>query len=1142
MAIKKSFFCLLFVAPFLTSGSAFASDVFETSGVKAIQQQGVTITGVVSDATGMGMPGVSIRVKGASVGTVSNIDGAYTINVPNTSSVLVFTFLGYKEQEIAVGSRTSIDVLMSEDSQALDEVVVTALGVKRATKALGYAVTELKGDDLPKTVVNPVSALQGKVAGVEISGSDGGMFGSAKILIRGASTLNGNNQPIYVIDGVILDNAFKEGDADWAATDRDWGNELKNLNPDDFESVSVLKGAAATALYGSRGLNGAVVITTKSGKGQKGLGITFSQTFGIDHVYSGPDFQNKYGPGNYAGNIYLNKDANGNYRQWDTNQFLYNSNGNRTVIGQSTNSYGPAFDGQSIEYYDYTSVPYSAAKNNFTDAYDTGFNTNTNIAVQGSNDQTSFYTSLSYRYATGVTPENSFERLSFLAKASHKITKKVELEASMAFANSTPKGPEVNIGEKFLDGTFNRMYDTQYWRKRYKGSHGGLASSSYGDEYGYAPGRDFWFGLYENEYTQKETSVRPTLKLTIDMTDWLKFITEGNYNYYYKRNETKELGQGYGNVGANNTNGGYYKMGLYTKEQTNLNVNFMANKTFGDWAVNGFLRGEYYHNYEKMMSENTEGGLIVPGQYFIGNSRNTATYTGEIKGEKTILSLAGQIGVSYKDQVFVDVTGRNDWSSSLVYANSKGNYSFFYPSVSASWLAHETFREELPDWISFLKLRGSWAQVGNDTESYVINTAYNIITSTTDAGNTYNLELPTKVYAGDLKPERKNSWEVGLDWRFLGNRFGLDFTYYKENTKDQIMTIDVPWLSGIKQQVINAGNIQNTGLEIALNTTPIRTKDLQWDLNFTYTRNRSKIIELHENVANYVLLKGDPAYGNYRMGSVAKVGGAYGLLMSDTGVKIDKASGLPVLSTAYYNYNNMNAVYYERAGEIQEVGSLQPDFLGGINSTLSYKDWSLRVALDMRFGGHIAAYNSRYGTAYGYLEDSMFARDSDNGGMTFTSMWDGVTYHDGYVPNGIITGGTTLNMPNGGSYTVAEGGESYQSLYDKGIVDPQHGSSWTRWNNAWGTGTINDSWFKEVNYIALREIAVTYRLPANICKKIGSNGISVTAAGRNLGYLLNSLPNNMNPESLRGTDAAQFLIRSASPYVANYTLTINATF
>lgn len=1114
-------------------GAVYAEALPGADGIQAVQQAG-TCTGVVKDAAGETIIGASVVVKGTTNGTITGLDGDFSLSNVKKGDIIQISFVGYVTAEVTYNGQP-LNVTLKDDSQQLEEVVVTALGMKRATKALGYAVTEMKGEDLNTNVVNPVSALQGKVAGVDISGSDGGLFGSAKILIRGASTLSGNNQPIYVVDGVILDNAIKNGDADWSTTDKDWGNELKNLNPDDFATVSVLKGAAATALYGSRGLNGAVVITTKSGKGKKGLGISFSQTLGIDHVYKGPDFQNKYGNGQYAGNVSYETDANGNYIQWDTNQFKKNANGDRTVIGTTSRQFGPAFDGQPIEYYDYQMVPYSPKKNNFTDAYDNGFNTNTNLSIQGGNETTSFYTSLSYKHATGTTPNNSFDRLSLLAKASHKISKDVEIEASMSFANSTPKGGEVNLGEYFTDGTWTRMYDSRYWRDKYKGKHGGLASADYGDEYAYAPGRSIWFSMYENEYTQKETSVRPSLKLTADLTDWLKFSVEGNYNYYYKRNETKELGQGYAN------DGGYYAMSLYTKEQTNLNANLTFNKSFGDWSMNGFVRGEYYHNFQQEMSENTSGGLIVPGQYFIGNSKNTANYSGRISGEKTILSIAAQFGVSWKDQIFLDVTGRNDWSSSLVYADKHGNYSFFYPSVSASWLIHETFRGKLPEWISFMKIRGSWAQVGNDTDAYIINSAYSIISSTTAAGNTYGLEIPKKSYSTDLKPERKNSWEIGLDWRFLRNRIGLDLTYYKENTKDQIMTIDVPWVSGINQQLINAGNIQNSGVEIALNTTPIETKDWTWDLNFTYTKNTSKIVSLHENVADFITLTGMANYGNYRIASVAEVGGEYGLLKSDTKPKIDEKSGLPILSTAYYNYNNMHAVYNERSGEVETIGSMQPDFLGGINTSLRYKNWSLRAQLDMRFGGYVAAYGSKYGTAYGYLQESMFCRDSENGGMTFKSIWDGKEYHDGYIPTGIILGGTTLDTPSG-SYTVAEGGETYQALFDKGLVDPQHGTSWTYWNNAWSTGTINESWFKELNYIALREVAVSYRVPESFAKKIGASNISLTVAGRNLGYLLNSLPNGINPESMRGTSSSQFMIRSVSPYVANYTFTINATF
>lgn len=315
---------LAFALMFGSAGAAYAG-IPAVNDVQNVQQD-ETCTGIVKDATGETVIGASVLVKGMTTGTVTDLDGNFELKGIKKGTVLRISYVGFETQEVVFNGKP-LNVTLKDDAKSLNEVVVTALGMKRETKALGYAVTELKGDNLDKNLVNPVSALQGKVAGVDISGSDGGLFGSAKILIRGASTLSSNNQPIYVVDGVILDNGVKNGDADWSQNDTDWGNELKNLNPDDFESASVLKGAAATALYGSRGLNGAVVITTKSGKGKKGLGINFSQTFGIDHVYDGPDFQNVRGDGYMSGYAYYKSSGN----MQDTDSFYMNTDGKRSV-------------------------------------------------------------------------------------------------------------------------------------------------------------------------------------------------------------------------------------------------------------------------------------------------------------------------------------------------------------------------------------------------------------------------------------------------------------------------------------------------------------------------------------------------------------------------------------------------------------------------------------------------------------------------------------------------------------------------------------------------------------------------------------------------------------------------------------------
>ena len=423
----KLFSALLALA-MSTPVMAYAADSAVPAPQSADQSNGV-LSGVVRDAEDV-IIGASVVVKGTTKGASTDLDGAFTISGVAPGSTIQVSYVGYKTQEI-VWNGGKLDILLQPGDNVLEEVVVTALGVKRSTKALGYAVTELKGDDLNSNLINPVQALQGKVAGVDISSSDGGMFGASKILIRGASTLGKNNQPIYVVDGIILDNGVVANDADWASGNANYGNELKNLNPDDFETVSVLKGAAATALYGSRGLNGAVVITTKSGKGSKGLGINVTQTFGFDRVTGQPHLQNTFTEGMMPAYTSGSNMFNNNEMYW-TNSDGIPSYKVLAQYGDYGTSFGPRFSDLQktygkLEWWDGSIITPQAYKNNFKDAYDTGFSSNTNVAISGGNDKTTFYTSLSYKYAEGTLPNNSFDRFSLLAKASHKISDAVEL-------------------------------------------------------------------------------------------------------------------------------------------------------------------------------------------------------------------------------------------------------------------------------------------------------------------------------------------------------------------------------------------------------------------------------------------------------------------------------------------------------------------------------------------------------------------------------------------------------------------------------------------------------------------------------------------------------------------------------------------
>lgn len=1092
-----------------------------------IYAQNITVGGTVIDSDKEPIIGATIIVVGdATRGATTDIDGKFTLsNVPKNAS-LQFSYVGMKTQIIPVNGQTTLNVTMSEDSEMLGEVVVTALGMKRAQKSLGYAVTEVKGDEIREAnTINPVAALQGKVAGVDIKGTDGGLFGGTKIQVRGVSTLKRNNQPIYVIDGVILDNDVSgSDDLNWTANSNDWGNMLKNLNPDDFESVSVLKGAPATALYGSRGLNGAVVITTKGGGSKKDLGITFSQSLGIDHVFATPQLQSIYGPGMWPGQNGAAADGN----RWSLPDLPKNSDGKYYLTGGM--GWGPKIDGRDVEYYDKTTGPWTAYPNNYRDMYDTGFNTNTNLSIQGGNETTNFYTSLSYRKANGTTPRNSFDRLSMFIKGSHQITDWVKIGASVNWTRSMPKNTPINFGEYFIQGNLPNDYNPDYYKDKYAGDHGGIADNKYGDLYGNVPGRGLWFAINNYNSYQLENVFRPTMEVDFRLTDWANLKVEGNMNYYTVKSETKNLGSGYANEG------GDYALYQRAQEQVTLMSTLALHKSFGDLDLGGFLRGEYYNRINTWNKTWTKGGLIVPGQFFIGNSKQTAGYEGWVNDTKRIYSAVFALNAAWKDQLFIDITGRNDWSSALVYSNATGNFSYFYPSITGSWIFSNTFN--LPSWVTFGKLRASWAQVGNDTDPYTINQAYSVGSIERPDGFIYTNGVPEKLFDPSIRPERKNAYEFGTDIRFFDNRLGLDATYYKENTYDQIIEISVPWVSGVSNQLINAGNIQNSGIELALKTIPVRTKDFEWSLDMTYTRNRNKIIELHPNVTGFISLEGQPNNYDYRIGSVAIQGGEYGVLMSDIAPKRDK-DGNVVLRWSSYGLG----AYPVRSGEVKEVGSINPDFLSSLQTGFRYKNWNLRIALDSRFGGMIASYAGRYGTAYGYTETSLRYRDPENGGITWTSQYPDSkdkVYHDGVIPDGVFDAGIKVLGLDGKQHEV--GGRLYSDLVKEGILEPTHAGSWHYFSNSWGQGTLNDDWYHELNYIALREISLGYNFDRRVANKIGASGIHLMLSARNLGYLYNSLPNKLHPESVRGNRSGEFRIRAYEPYTANYTFTVNVSF
>jgi iron complex outermembrane receptor protein len=1107
------------------------------------------VTGTVTDADGAGIPGATVMEKGTANGTITNIDGEYSLNVSSGDAVLVFSFVGMTTIEEPVNSRSAVSVTLTVDAIGLDEVVVTALGMKRETKKIGYAFTEVGGEEVAAlNTVNTVQALQGKSAGMSIGASDGGLFGNTKIQIRGVSVLNSrNNQPIFVIDGVILDNDISSAHADWAGSSNDFGNQLKNLNPDDYESISVLKGAAATALYGSRGINGAIVIKTKDGQGKKGLGVKVTQSFGIDHAFAQPDFQYEYGPGAMPGYVdYGEKDSNGNYYRFSNNQFYLDSQGRPTKqgFGWEWMGFGPRFDGRDIVDYDGSTTSFSPSKTNMLDAYDLGFNSNTSVAVSGGNEKSTFYLSDSYNHRTGVFPSNKFTRNSLMFTGTHKMANWLEADASISFTTSNPQNPRNDLAELFIDGTWVNWYDTNKWKKRevWQASHGGVPSSAYGDDYVYVPANSRWFEYNLNRSSRQEQVVRPIVGLTANLTDWFSLRVEGNMNSYTVSYEQKDLGTGYANEG------GYYEL-RHEKDlsQTGKIVANITKQLTSDISTNIMIGGELWKQEKSYTSVRTDGGLIVPGRYFLGNSKKTLIGSGSVNGTKQINSLYFLANFGWKDALFLDITGRNDWSSALVYSDGTGNYSYFYPSVSASWLFSETLA--MPDWLSFGKIRLAWAQVGNDTAPYFLNPGYSIGNYELANGSfVYNNAKSTTSVDRDIQPEKKNSFEAGFDIRLFENRLGFDFAYYNENINNQIGQVPIPQESGVSNLLTNVGSLKNEGLELKVNVTPVRTSNFNWTSTFNYWNNKTTVTELHEDFGAYKVL-GDTYvnYGNYRIGSVAFEGGEYGVLMSDILPKKyksddpnDPRNGMPVLAWS----DSRRGAYYQRSYEVEEIGKIQPDFEGSWDNAFTYKNLSVSILIDARFGGHVASYANRYGTAYGWLETSLEGRAPELNGVTWTSEFgdtSGRTYTDGIIPEGVFADGQVVTTPAGQQVDV--GGMTYQEAFDAGYVEPTHAGFYHYFTNSWGQGVVNDSWFNELSYIALRNISIGYNLPKNLAQSIKAQNVYIGVNARNLGYLYNTMPNNMNPESFRGTTSdASFLQRSVMPYTATYTFTLSVDF
>ncbi|MBN9380548.1 MAG: SusC/RagA family TonB-linked outer membrane protein [Chitinophagaceae bacterium] len=1086
------------------------------------------ISGTVRSAKdGVPVEGASVTVKGFGRGTATMVDGHFIIDAVD-GDVLSISAIGYTTAEVTVGAASTYTIQLQVSDKGMNEVVVTALGISKQKRQLGFSVTEVKGAVLSVTnEVNPINALQGRVAGVQIdAGGAGGLFSNSRIVIRGNSTLGRNNQPIFVIDGVIMDNDIFSG------TGRDFGNDIKDLNMDNFESVSILKGSAAAALYGTRAINGVVLITTKKGRQRKGIGVTVNETVNIANPYAGPDFQNEYGGGTVGAFFTDNRDPNYPSKAgWTTKIFPTDPVTGKPYIDRQINreleNWGPKMTGQAVTNYDGTPTTYSPQPNNFLQAFQTGVGTNTNVAMDGGTDKSTFRFSYNHNQAHGVVPNNTMNKNAFDLRMTHAFSDVVSLDASVSYTDFYGKNPprlggldafgSNNFG-KLFSWMIPRNYNTAYWmqRSKYTSILGGVPDPTNPNEPNKVPEAKFWFTLFNDNYEQREQMIRGRVALTVKLSSWAKLVLEANLNNIYTRNENSELGE------SLNFAGGQYEVDFRTKNSAFFKSMVMVTKNITkDLTFSGYIGAERQQYKTYYDSSRTDGGLSYPGNFFLANSVNTPITNAGVLNRKILQSFYTSADLGYKDMLFLQATWRGDYSSGLAYSDGSGSFFYNYPAVSLSWIFSETFKM-LPSWISFGKLRGNIAALGGDADPFTLNPGF--VFSGYSNANGYNLPISTysssTVNQKNLRAPSKVSEELGLEMRFLKNRLGFDLSFYKDNSKNQIIPIGTPVESGVGNILINAGNIQNKGIELSIDATPVKTKDFTWNTAINYAVNQNRIISLYPGRTEF-----DLGANIGEISTWAIVGKSYGTLRTaihsttfqatDANGKpvADVRNGLPVLAWR----SDARTAFPVRSNKLRDVGDINPKFRAGWDNTFTYKSFSLNVLLDAKIGGDFVALSYRYGTHTGVFPNTLQGRDASHGGIGWTSKFDGQSYDDGMLPTGVFAQGQMIGQVNGSQVDVS--GLTFKEAYDKGYVEPSHTPQFFYRYGSSSTG-VSDYWILKNSYIALRQVAISYNVPAKWFEKIKLNGLSLSVVGRNLLYVHQSLPYNFNPESNNSNNTA----------------------
>ena len=1009
-----------------------------------------TITGKVTDAKdGSTIPGVNVVVKGSTSGTVTDLNGTYSLKLPADAQVLAFSFLGYETKEVTIGNQSVIDVSLSVSAEVIEGVVVTALGIKREKKALGYSMQELKGSEITETRdPNVVNALNGKIAGLQIRQASTGASGSSRMIIRGNNSIGSNNQPLVVVDGIPINSSTGGTDDYWGNRNVDRGSGIADISPDDIESISVLKGPAASALYGSRAGNGVVMITTKKGTSKKGLGISFNTNNTFENPMETPDFQNDYGQG---------------------------VNGAFDVT--SSGSWGAKMDGAEVEAL-MGKKPYSASGNDlYKDFLQTGFTSTNSLELTTGGENSTLRLGMTRLDNTGVVPNSKFNRTSVDLRTTGQW-KKLSADVKLNYINQNTEnriklaGDPDNIFLNYLlmPRSVSMSDYTQYESTNYAFTEFG-SPASYVANYGGMSRNPYWSAYRNTNYDSKDRVIG-FLSLKYDFTNWLNFrVRYGLDNSSTLYSDRLATGTPY--WFTEGMTGDFRMIQEKSKEQ---NVDFLlmaqgtlAGKLKGSASFGGNLMN-YKSNYQLSQAQ----GLVIPDFYAVVNGVNRETsFT---KREKEIRSLYGTVSLSYNDWAYLDVTGRNDVSSTLPSANRK----YFYPSFGGSVIISQLLENKGTGLgpISFAKVRASWAEVGNDTDPYMLDDYYNIqyVQGVLTSGRDNYKTNP------NLKPESIKSTELGLDLRMLENRIGIDFTWYKKNAMNQILRLTVPPATGYQYELINAGNVENKGIELALNANVVKQKNFNWDLVLNFSKNTNKIIELNDTVKIQTLSDGSVSF----IKVVAEVGGDYGDMYgytyqrNETGQVLVDDQGIPLPSE-----------------KMSKLGNYQPKFMMGLSNNLKIYGIDLGFMIDMRYGGKVYMGSMKTGAANGNLAMTLEGRGTSDSLL---------------VPNSVFS--------------------------SSGAPNTKHVTSQDYWGRV---ANITEAWMYDATNVCFRELSIGYTLPASFTSKAKLSAVKISFVGRNL-FMISSKTKGFNPEATYSTGNAQGIEFATMPQLRSLGFNLNLTF